>query len=128
MDRDEYTEGVDLEGTLGFATFEFVAGVGHPVLPGALLACPAGTWQSVSDLDQSGALAAKCRRFSPELASGVMNGLKAVWAPYPHGPGNESCCVIFFFYQNGDATWHSMAVFNRESLGSSSPGEQDERH
>jgi hypothetical protein len=128
MNRGRDMEAVDLEGTLGFATFEFVAGVGHPDLPGALLAYPAGTWQSVSALDQSGALAAKCRRFSPELAAGAMDGLKAVWTPYPHGPGNESYCVIFFFYQSSDATWHSMAVFNRESLGSSSPGEQNERH
>jgi hypothetical protein len=114
--RDTDSESIEMEAVLEFASREILTGHLSQSMRMALLACPAGAWQSVVDLDSSGALQEALQRYPSELTTALVNGLALAWTLNPNTPEDPTSCAILFFYYREDTMWSKVSIVNRPTL------------
>lgn len=114
--RDTDSESTRMEVMLEFASREILTGHSGQSMLKALLACPAGAWQSVVDLDSSGALQEALRRYPSELTTALVHDLALTWTINPNTSEDPMSCAILFFYYREDTMWSKVSIVNRLTL------------
>jgi hypothetical protein len=109
-------EPMSLELLLELISGDIVGMKRHQDVLRTLLSSPAGEWRELRQLDPTDALAAECRGYSPDLGPTVLDGLRLAWTLHPDEPPGSPFCLILFFYGQDGLIWHSLAIFNRDTL------------
>jgi hypothetical protein len=109
-------EPMSLEVVLELVSGDIVGMKRHQEVLRTLLSSPAGEWRDLRQFDPTDALAAECQNYSPDVGPRVLDGLRLAWTPHPDEPSDSPYCLILFFYGRDGLIWHSLAIFNRDTL------------
>lgn len=107
---------MSLEVLLELVSGDIVGVKRHQEVLRALLSSRAGEWRELRQLDPTDALAAECQNYSSDVGQRVLEGLRLAWTTHSDEPSDGPYCFILFFYGRDGLMWHSLAVFNRDTL------------